>query len=122
MGATTLKVSASIAAVALVISSCGGRANDPRICSEPRTQERDIELWGKLPPDDLARNMGFAEGCVHRWAYRLAAAKEPAEVVAKAVTEGACRIAVSRTPYPDLYRGEALFHVVQARAGRCKIP
>jgi hypothetical protein len=66
--------------------------------------------------------MGFAEGCVHRWAYRLAASKEPAEVVAKAVTEGACRLAVSRTPFPDLYRGEALFHVVQARAGRCTIP
>ena len=80
--------------------------------------------------------------CVHKWAYRLAGSPDSAEVVAKAVTQ-ACvnvigqdaeRAAVQVAGHPDEERrqaffdismkvmeGQALFRVVQARAGHCDI-
>lgn len=102
-------------------------------------------------PDSL-RKEETAKNCVHKWAYRLARSTDPADDVAEAVMGAcwdtvfpwayarydaarsrgfAGEVTVStRTgreiPYgEDAYeelRALALFHVVQARAGHCRLP
>lgn len=91
-----------------------------------------------------------ADGCLHRWAYRLAAESEPSEAVAEAVV-GGCQDPVFRWAASELRdRGQtdlssfnspftggrsdpvglrveqktrlARFYVVQARAGHCATP
>jgi hypothetical protein len=85
--------------------------------------------------------MAVSRACVHVWSYRLAKGSEGAEIVARAVVE-ACRDAIHREASLDegarnqfykgnfveqivatekLYFENALFRVVQARAGRCEI-
>jgi hypothetical protein len=88
--------------------------------------------------------MGIAESCIHKWAYRLAPAPGTNREIADATVAG-CRDAIMkegnlmfkeqngkdvdgnseaamfkllRVRYADL----ALFHVVQARAGKCDVP
>ena len=110
-----------LGAILLLLAGCG-RGPDEHICSTP----------------DPAPAVGDWEGCVHRWAYRLASVEGSVPVIAKAVTEG-CADAVEAAPVvpgkvdgvpidpaqAPLERralGKAMFYVAQARAGRCAIP
>jgi len=86
------------------------------------------------------------DDCLHRWAYRLAGASDPADVVGQAAV-AACHPPLSRwnqqslaadpgdamslttgepvsatAAHYDFARSRALFYVVQARAGRCPAP
>ena len=118
----------------LLVLMLAGCARQPTqldaICSTPQ------------PLSVTASSSQAAESCVHRWAYRLAAAPSPAPEIAKAVVAG-CDSAISAdagdsyraTPealrgdedawyrrHLDQALGQALFHVIQARAGHCRIP
>lgn len=119
---------ALIGALALSLTACGGA--DDRIC--------------ETAPSSI--NSGDMMACVHKWAYRLARSDEPASVVAKAVVSAcndvadyaaeraASSPAVQAAADPEqvrteAYRGniavgetQALFRVVQARAGNCNPP
>jgi hypothetical protein len=129
---------AILVAVCMALAGCS--LEDPRICSTPPA----IQTPGVDNTD-----LGNADGCVHRWAYRLARSKEAPDQVAEAVL-GACHEPISRyirsiaersSDADRVYRSpltnrettfaadefaqrrlEAKFHVVQARAGRCKVP
>ena len=98
-------------------------------------------------PDDricLTASANIEQGdwnaCVHKWAYRLARSPDPAEVVAEAaveacedaieweITEGrigklgpAAKAALTQK-LRDTAPKQALFRVVQARAGNCVVP
>lgn len=101
--------------------------------------------------DDPIYQKQMLEQCVHRWAYRLAPSGDPAPVAAEAVlaacdevlfraTFAAEQRAQSRNEPNDVFdvqtgqsvnryagateemRRKALFHVVQARAGKCVVP
>jgi len=80
-------------------------------------------------------------GCIHKWAYRMAGAPDAANIVARGVV-GACmepikteidNIANTSKIYGEAYRelgdrefklaaNDAVFRVVQARAGHCPVP
>ena len=115
---------------ALLLSSCGQKAGsqaDDRICT---TAPKEIV------PYDMT-------SCVHKWAYRLAGSPDSAPVVAKAVVaacintigEDAERTSTQSAGHRDdalqqsffsrnkeVMEEQALFRVVQARAGTCVIP
>lgn len=64
-------------------------------CQDKRISQGDDNICLKAPkndllavPHDLASQMEARDGCIHRWAYRLAGAPDSAEVVAKAVLAG----------------------------------
>eukprot|EP01035_Chromulina_nebulosa_P006772 gene6772-9150_t len=126
-----------------------GNANE-RICSTPPALEDSLKLRDSGPAPDpvlaALRQGAFTRSCVHRWAYRIAAAPDSATTVAKAVVAG-CRDAKDRWDALDYeanrstdmlpsnrdgraitrsaFHNEeledlALFSVVQARAGNCK--
>lgn len=106
-------------------------------CDQLRQTGADDRICMMVPPLDIAampEPILASEQCVHRWAYRLAGSPDPAPVVADAVLS-ACsdiilRYAVTLEGDSDRNyemvknwrREKALFHVVQARAGRCTIP
>lgn len=115
---------------ALLLSGCNQQLEnqkaDSRICTPAPTKAQ-----------------GEMVNCVRDWAFRLAHSPDPAEVVAKAavracvnvIDEDAVRTAVQVAGHPDEARhqtffkismdvmeGQALFRVVQARAGHCEIP
>ncbi len=113
---------ASLGLVSLTLSGCDNPPNNPKICSDPPSLSRDMERFDKPNVSSADSAFGFATGCVHRWSYALARSKEPAEVVSRAVVDGACGLAVSRSGEREFFLKQSLFHVVQARAGRCKIP
>lgn len=107
--------------ILLLLAGCG-RGPDEHICSTP----------------DPIPAVGDWDGCVHRWAYRLASTEGAVQVIAKAVVAGcsdAVKAAVERVltgeeappdgppvPLEKQAMGKALFYVAQARAGRCAIP
>lgn len=93
------------------------------------------------PPEAIVS--GDYEGCVHRWAYRLSRSPDPARVVAVATVQ-ACETAISwyvtnnttmraalghagidaeafEAMIQKRAGDEALFRVVQARAGHCRV-
>lgn len=130
----------------LLLAACG--APNEKICLKPQT----LAFNSMVGDRSLATAQLKADNCVHRWAYKLAGASDPAGTVADAVM-GACRdtlfplvsaryedaranggdpdralsdrsgeqVALGREVYDDT-RAAALFHVIQARAGRCAIP
>jgi hypothetical protein len=145
-----MKTIALVAMAAVMLAGCNGKvSNDGRICTTPPP----LDISGN--PEGNRVNPGWqrqnADGCVHRWAYRLAGSPDPATTVADAVM-GACQDTVFRTAlakdadqqkrqeptggfdtetgqdvnsYAEQWRelrNQALFNVVQARAGHCKIP
>lgn len=112
----------SLGLVSLMISGCDNPPNNPKICSDPPSLSRDMERFSGPKVSNTDSAFGFATGCVHRWSYALARSKEPAEVVSRAVVDGACSLAVARSGEREFFLKQSLFHVVQARAGRCKIP
>ncbi len=113
----------SIALVALALAGCQqAQKADDRIC---------LTAPSEIAPGDM-------KACVHKWAYRLAQSSDPAETVAKAVV-GACNEVASYAAekvspgpteagskaYQDalaIAETDALFRVVQARAGHCEVP
>jgi hypothetical protein len=114
-----MRLTAQVAALTLTACSAGSPSGpDDRICSTPAAQTPGA--WGT---------------CVHRWSYKLAGSPDPARVVAEAAVT-ACADAIAyqvneaaaderlelSTQITEAAPGIALFHVVQARAGRCEIP
>lgn len=132
---------AALVALALL---AGCDRPDESVCLTPRAPI--------ATPDTAEGWEGVAKHCIHRWSYRLARSRDPAETVAAAVMSG-CQEPVSRyileqdserrealgdkfdrrvlsaklgRVVPDVHssylrlRDDALFHVVQARAGNCK--
>jgi hypothetical protein len=116
------KLTSFLGAAAMLVSGCDNPPNNPKICSDPPSLSRDMERFSKANVSNADSAFGFATGCVHRWSYALARSKEPAEVVSRAVVDGACKLAVSRAGDREYYLQQSLLHVVQARAGRCKVP
>lgn len=144
-----MKKIALVAMVAATLAGCSGKLANQDICTTPRPL--DVTVNADDMRDNPGWQQLNAENCVHRWAYRLAGSSDPANTVAEAVM-GACQDTVFRTAYADeqhrkareeqtdgfdtqtgismnLYaaawrelRNKALFHVVQARVGHCKIP
>ena len=134
----------SIGVAGLLLAGCAAPAAD--ICATP--PPLDPVLANKT---DAASVTQLGLQCVHRWSYRLAGSSDPAPVVADAVM-GACADLVFRTGYAqemeaqtrnenpqgfDSFTGEeanryviaaremrrqAIFHIVQARAGNCPAP
>ena len=125
--------------VALALTACGSGQND-NICSTP--PKRTVEI-GSAARTSIEQ-MEVTNGCIHNWAYRLAPAPGSSREVAEAVV-GGCRDAIIREAnlmikedtgenadreseaaqfesIRKTYFDSALFHVVQARAGRCNIP
>ncbi len=116
---TALGVAVTLS-VALI--GCNRVPNNPKICLEPPTLQADLDMFGASGIAPVEREIGLANGCVHRWSYRLAQSREPADLVARAVVDGACEEPVRRTDARGFYLNKALYHVVQARAGGCKVP
>ena len=135
MGIKIIK-SAALAAFVLI---AGCDRHDPNICSTAPQLD---------PSGSTIGSWANADGCIHRWAYRLAPGPENATLTAEAAV-GACYDAIEKwtqkvlgyddnlPPYREPVTGRmmdyranmyqearsyALFYVVQARAGKCKIP
>jgi hypothetical protein len=113
-------------------------------CSELRTSLAEAggeSLCAPVPParSDQAAN-GYTQAvqrdeCIHRWAYRFAAAPDDADQVVGAVI-GACRAQIDRSAtmlgggddeaerwylaeMERVAKERALYRVIQARAGNC---
>jgi hypothetical protein len=106
----------------LLVGSCG--LADNRICGTPPPLTDLVDsndaTKGMIPNRDRANN------CVTRWAYRLAKSSDDAKTVAEAVVarcsnDIAAAMREQDKPWIDNYQKDALFFVVQARAGRCKV-
>lgn len=134
-----------IGGLMVALAGCGALPNDD-ICTATVPLEATEAIGGGAKPPKV-----IAEECVHRWGYRLAGASDEANTVADAVVE-ACREPMARyaaemadqtlalVPANERNRllgdarrlsvesartnlkEKALFHVVQARAGHCKVP
>jgi hypothetical protein len=142
-GHTMKRVIVAGCLAAVVVSGC---SRAPDICTTP--QPLDISPEGIPGPAEWARQRDLAEQCVHRWAYRLAGADDPATAVAAAAV-GACSDLIGRTAeawreqfgsdrglvsyrtgqplnaYARTFEElsmKAQFYVIQARAGRCPAP
>lgn len=118
---------AALFTIVLATGCAKSKANDAACLTPPNAMESAGTLGEK------------EEGCLHRWAYRLAGAPGSSKDVADAVAAG-CEeptrniwLESSRgqdTATQDRMRqdirdralGNALFHVTQARAGNCDIP
>lgn len=127
--------------LSLAVAACGSGGD--RICSPPLPlSAAHDKLIASQGVAEVIAAREAAEACVHRWAYRLASAADPAEVVARAVV-AACDDAPAynlraragllqknNMPFDggamvaegERLKGLALFRVVQARAGRCPVP
>ena len=115
--------------VTLALAACSNSpAQDDRICNTP----------GPIPTEaanTFGEQMMAADRCFHAWAYRLAGAPGPNREITDAVY-GACEDTIDRlvmlerkefkNSNRDMWQAhfarQALFHVVQARAGSCDIP
>lgn len=109
----------AFAAYAL-LSGCNFDQPDDRICSHAPTQVAQ----------------GDMQACVHKWAYRLARAPGAASDIAEATIQACDDVALwnsrkltdfeaRQREYRQqiaLAREQALFRVVQARAGKCSPP
>ncbi|HEX2816426.1 MAG TPA: hypothetical protein VHN39_08530 [Phenylobacterium sp.] len=136
---------AVLALAALGLTACSERqemAANPKVCADfaPAAKAAPVIAGaeGAAPVDD----------CVRKWAYSLAASRDPAATVAEA-TVAACNVQLARwnqqalaqpgsdveaasittgeptTPlaeHSNFTASRALFYVVQARAGRCGPP
>lgn len=115
---------------ALCLAGCDQPANDPNICGS-------LPARADSPASTADHQYRVMIGCIDHWAARLSRSPDSAEAVARAVIEGACDDAiamyavfnneqrpnetVSADALADAYRGEALFRVIQWRAGDCKL-
>jgi len=114
----------------------------------PATPQSALPSTNILPAGPAADPAATVDDCLHRWGYTLAAATDPADVVADA-TVAACGPSLTAwnqsslatqgqnvqapslvsgqptNPIAEHYafaQGRALFYVVQARAGHCAPP
>lgn len=130
----------------VALGGCQKIGADDRICTTPPPLDVTEFVGDKAKP--VAQ---LASECVHRWGYRLAGAADDAPVVADAVMAACAEIidrdiraftagrlnnlgeADKRRLYEETsaederfllprHRAQALFHVVQARAGKCAVP
>jgi hypothetical protein len=123
---------------ACILSNCTGQSgkHSDRICTTPGPVTTEAAK-------NLGEQMVITDRCVHAWSYRLARAPGSNREVAEAAL-GGCRLAIvyeagflvreeggkltAQTEAEAIdrlrkrYSEAALFHVVQARAGHCKIP
>lgn len=114
---------------AIAVAGCDEGA-EKRICSDAPT---------KITPGDV-------KACVHKWAYRLARSADPVSSVADAAVIACDGMLITRADdeanspavqaagdpdkvkvetynlWKNIGREEALFRVVQARAGNCELP
>lgn len=135
-----------LAAALIALTGCQKVVeNDPRICTV-------APLLADMPEEGRKSSLQKLDECVHRWSYRLARSTDEAETVAKAVLgacelqlhdavldwptpedrqikdptlrSAAIRIAENdgRAFLMEVTPTRALFHVVQARAGKCDVP
>jgi hypothetical protein len=140
VGSSTIS---AIAGVMMLLSGCGGASvNNPKICTQPGTSYLNPET--KRADRGSTEQMVMNEDCIHAWAYRLGKAPGGNREIAEAVIE-ACSLGIlyeanmrvqeqtgekANKQSEALFAGEleeryiktALFHVVQGRAGQCKIP
>lgn len=140
---------AALVLVALGLTACDQRhemAANSKVCADfkPATKAAPIAA----PIAAIDPGAAPVDECVRRWAYSLAASRDPADAVAQA-TVAACTPQLARwnqqtlgqpgsdieansittgqptTPLAEhsaFTAGRALFYVVQARAGRCAAP
>jgi hypothetical protein len=122
------------AAIALVagLAGCNDRAtSDGRLpltgasyCTPFRTANSATAQTGLATAPVNTADPGTAfDDCVHRWAYAMAPARDPADVVAHAAVD-ACGAAMNAWNQQLMASAEArsLFYVVQARAAGCAPP
>jgi hypothetical protein len=125
----------------MLLSACGqlGQKPNDSVCNTPPPVDVAASTTVSTPSEQAT----LTKSCIHRWSYRLSNAPGSNSEIAKAVI-GGCREALmrERNLYLDSskdgmtsaeletlklkleadYTELALFHVVQARAGHCKIP
>ncbi len=128
-----LALSLSVAA----LSGCAERENSA-ICSTPESLSEALKL-----PHDFGNETIKVDACLHRWAFRLAAADGSINEVAQAAV-GGCHdmfpvettLFITENKMPtdqatiDRWEGKfradglemARFYVAMARAGKCNIP
>ena len=131
----TISLFRFLPAVALILGSCSGKISDEDlICNQTPGFIRSAAT-------SSSEQLEVANSCIHKWAYRLGRSSGSNAEIAKA-TLGACRESLtyflnfkvdegnkSKDPFTDdkwqLYVKEfeenALFRVVQGRAGQCSI-
>lgn len=119
----------------IALTGCGRKA-DPKICMSP--PDLPLTMGAPQTADEQAAAL---MDCVHRWSYRLARSEEAVDTVADAVV-AACidpiarlvgfRSAAGKNPPPTGFisddimstelqhaRRQAVYRIVQARAGNC---
>jgi hypothetical protein len=115
---------------------------NPNICLTPAKlveaqRQHDEQLKTAKPEEKLGIELVLQDSCIHTAAYRLAAAPDPATVVAGAAA-GSCGFANrsvtlasldGSSAYNDVEAGVkrdgeqlALYYVLAARAGHCPAP
>jgi hypothetical protein len=131
----TISRSSAVLAFALISGACSNKPSDPDwICNQPP----GLVSTAAVTSDE---QISVAEGCLHKWSYRLGKAPGSNGEIAKAAV-GACREAVDRVlelkiaeseaakkPFTDdqwqllvrRFDENALFRVAQGRAGGCSI-
>lgn len=142
----------AVSALALATNSCSVMSDSKICATPPPLDASPQAISdANSKQADPYYQQTMATDCVNRWAYRLAKSPDPAPVVADAVM-GACADLVFRLAYAqendskrrgknengfDSFTGleanryaltakemrrQALFSVVQARAGKCGVP
>lgn len=121
---------ARLSLLALFTSACG-QGNDTDICGMGPT------AWPDPTATGVSGNTQAAYACVEQWSMRLAKASDGAAVVADAVlaecqqeleseSKGVIQSWGKVVPLDpqvrEYWRGKALFHIVQTRAGNCSYP
>jgi hypothetical protein len=138
--------------VTVGLAACDTARQDNRICTTPMLLDVSPEAMVKANQsgqDPVYQSEQLTQ-CVHRWAYRLAPSNDTAKETAEAALMG-CKDIVTRygialgvdrrnrgqsesgfdlqgrevNSFEEAYRQgmeQALFHVVQARAGKCAVP
>jgi hypothetical protein len=112
------------------LASCEGQTkneHNPNICGTIDLREL------KLPSSSQEQYQEMLS-CVDNWSARLSRTSDSADLVAEAVVYGACSSVIAnfsaglKIPPPnsfDVYESQkrqALFRVLQWRAGNCKLP
>lgn len=135
-----------VLAVAAALCGCDSgqvpQHPNPDVCDAPASPAVAKAEAQSQPGDTAKEKFGHAredaDNCVHRLAYSLAHSPDRAETVADAVVAGcdgpisfatgwavAGQLLTTQDPEKELkgqMRDEALFRVVQARAGNCATP
>lgn len=145
-----MKLMLALGLAASALGGCSQMANNT-ICASPPSMESDFAASQADDAGGVPAQRMLALNCVHRWSYRLAPSSDAVDDVAEAVL-GACSDAIFRAAYAqekeaesrqqvavgfnaetgmsenyyslgtEEHRRQAVFRVVQARAGNCAVP